>query len=121
MVEVLVAFAMVLFVLAAFARTVTVSARLLSQSKLVQQANEELNRSYYQETEGSIQRKCLRRFVSHPVSDRQWNTGVVEIIEKQAGAVYKRRCRYALLRSADSVRWRIDEKRETAEENPKME
>lgn len=51
MVEVLVAFAMVLFVLAAFARTVTVSARLLSQSKLVQQANEELNRSYYQETE----------------------------------------------------------------------
>ena len=51
MVEVLVAFAMVLFVLAAFARTVTVSARLLSQSKLVQQANEELNRSYDQETE----------------------------------------------------------------------
>lgn len=51
MVEVLVAFAMVLLVLAAFARTVTVSARLLTQSNVVKQANEELNRSYYQESE----------------------------------------------------------------------
>lgn len=60
MVEVLVAFSMVLLVLAAFARTVTVSARLLSQSRIVQQANEELNRSYYQlsEQEGTS-RECV--------------------------------------------------------------
>lgn len=95
MVEVLVAFAMVLLVLAAFARTVTVSARLLTQSNIVKQANEELNRSYYQESEqeGASRESVSGELVLIP---KQGTTGAVKLsrirlnrFEKQgAGVLY---------------------------------